>query len=69
MSSTKHKESEVEDIEDIVAAWHAYGEQFSVFVRAQQPALSTLEPDMPEFDEKGRRFCNSIPTKPLPELV
>jgi len=54
MSSTKHKESGTEPIEDLVAAWHAYGEQFTVFVPAQQPAPSSWEPDVPEFDEKGR---------------
>jgi hypothetical protein len=37
----------------LVEAWHAYGAQFSVFVPQQQPAPTTWEPDVEEFDEKG----------------
>ena len=37
-----------------VEAWHAYGAQFSVFVPADQPTPTTWDPDVDEFDEKGR---------------
>jgi hypothetical protein len=48
---------EIEEIakrEDLVAAWQAYGEQFTVFVPAQQPAPSTWKPEVEEFDDNGR---------------
>jgi hypothetical protein len=43
-----------EELNRLVAAWHAYGAQFSVFVPQQQPAPTTWDPDVEEFDEKGR---------------
>jgi hypothetical protein len=46
--------SERTNPEELVAAWHAYGEQFSAFVPAQQPAPSTWKPEVEEFDDKGR---------------
>jgi hypothetical protein len=42
-----------EKLNSLVAAWHAYGAQFSVFVPQQQPAPTTWEPDVEEFDAKG----------------
>lgn len=42
-----------EERNKLVEAWHAYGGQFSVFVPQQQPAPSTWEPEVEEFDEKG----------------
>jgi hypothetical protein len=38
----------------LLEAWHAYGAQFSAFVPQQQPAPTAWEPDVEEFDEKGR---------------
>ena len=43
-----------EKLNKLVEAWHAYGAQFSVFVPQQQPAPTTWEPDVEEFDDKGR---------------
>lgn len=54
MASTRDNEPSAQDVSDLPVAWHAYGEQFSVFVRAQQPAPSIWEPEVPEFDGKGR---------------
>ncbi len=42
------------DRDKLVEAWHTYGAQFSVFVPQQQPTPTTWEPDVEEFDEKGR---------------
>lgn len=39
---------------ELVKAWHDYGLRFSVFVPAQQPAPTTWDPDVAEFDDKGR---------------
>ncbi|MFH0825208.1 MAG: hypothetical protein V2B18_20850 [Pseudomonadota bacterium] len=35
-----------------VKAWHAYGAEFSVFVPDHQPAPTTWEPHVEEFDEE-----------------
>ena len=43
-----------EKLNKLVEAWHAYGAQFTVFVPQQQPAPTTWEPDVEEFDDKGR---------------
>jgi len=43
-----------EERNKLVEAWHAYGAQFTVFVPQQQPAPTTWDPDVEEFDEKGR---------------
>jgi hypothetical protein len=43
-----------EDRNKLVEAWHAYGAEFGVFVPQQQPAPTTWDPDVEEFDEKGR---------------
>jgi len=57
----RDQESGAEDIEGLVAAWHVYGEQFTVFAPAQQPALSTCEPDVPRFEERGlARFSTDL---------
>jgi hypothetical protein len=47
-------ESRDEERNKLIQAWHAYGAEFSVFVPEQQPSPSTWEPDVAEFDEKGR---------------
>jgi len=38
----------------LVDAWQAYGAEFSVFVPQQQPAPTKWDPDVEEFDDKGR---------------
>jgi hypothetical protein len=38
----------------LVKAWHEYGLRFSMFAPAHQPAPTTWEPDVKEFDAKGR---------------
>jgi hypothetical protein len=43
-----------EKLNKLVEAWQAYGAQFSVFVPQQQPAPTTWEPEVEEFDDKGR---------------
>jgi len=43
-----------EERNKLVHAWHDYGAEFSVFVPQQQPAPTTWEPDVEEFDGKGR---------------
>jgi hypothetical protein len=37
-----------------IESGHAYGAEFYVFVPRQQPAPTTWDPDVKEFDEKGR---------------
>jgi hypothetical protein len=41
-----------EKLNKLVEAWHAYGGQFSFFVSQQQPAPTTYEPDVEEFDKR-----------------
>jgi len=43
-----------EKLNKLVEAWHAYGARFTVFIPQQQPAPTTWEPDVEEFDERGR---------------
>jgi hypothetical protein len=43
-----------EKLNKLVEAWHSYGAQFTVFVPQQQPAPTTWDPDVEEFDQKGR---------------
>ncbi len=42
------------DRNEFVKAWHEYGLRFSVFVPDHQPKPDTWEPDVAEFDDKGR---------------
>ncbi|MFC1833868.1 hypothetical protein ACFL2Q_03925 [Thermodesulfobacteriota bacterium] len=42
------------DRDEFVKAWHEYGLQFSVFVPEHQPKPDTWEPDVAEFDARGR---------------
>lgn len=42
------------DRDEFVRAWHEHGLRFSVFVPDHQPKPDTWEPDVEEFDEKGR---------------
>jgi len=44
--SSLDETKEIANPEDLVAAWHAYREQYMVFVPQQQPAPSTWEPDV-----------------------
>ncbi|MFC1833793.1 hypothetical protein ACFL2Q_03540 [Thermodesulfobacteriota bacterium] len=43
-----------EERNKLVEAWHAYGAEFGVFVPQQQPAPTVWDPDVEEFDDKGR---------------
>jgi hypothetical protein len=38
----------------LVQDWHAYGAEFGVFVPQEQPAPTVWDPDVEEFDHKGR---------------
>ncbi len=40
--------------------WHEYGERFSVFEPADQPAPSVWEPQLPEPDHLGREHPDSL---------
>ncbi len=42
------------DRDEFVKAWHEYGLRFSVFVPDHQPKPDTWEPEVEQFDEKGR---------------
>jgi hypothetical protein len=48
-----HKEPTL-DRDEFVKVWHEYGLRFSVFVPDHQPKPDTWEPDVAEFDERGR---------------
>lgn len=50
----RDSEHDAIDRDELVKVWHDYGLRFSVFVPAHQPRPDTWEPDVPEFDEKGR---------------
>ncbi len=43
-----------EERNKLVKDWHAYGAEFGVFVPQEQPAPTLWEPDVEEFDDKGR---------------
>jgi hypothetical protein len=38
----------------MVERWHQYGETFTVFTPAEQPAPDIWEPDLPAYDDKGK---------------
>ena len=49
-----------EELNELVKAWHDYGAQFSAFVPRQQPAPTVWEPDVEQFDHKGRTDPNYL---------
>jgi hypothetical protein len=44
----------------MVERWHQYGETFSVFTPAEQPAPDIWEPDLPEYDDKGKLHPDAL---------
>ena len=38
----------------MVDKWHQYGDTFSVFTPAEQPAPEIWEPELPGLDDKGK---------------
>lgn len=43
-----------EERNKLVQDWHAYGAEFSVFVPQERPAPTEWDPEVDEFDDKGR---------------
>ena len=44
----------------MIERWRQYGDIFSVFTPAEQPAPDICEPDLPGYDDNGKLYPNAL---------
>ena len=54
MTDPKDRDKQDLDPQSVIEAWREYGKRFTVFVPEYQPVPDIWEPDIPEYDDKGK---------------